>query len=86
MKKTLTALSVLGAFAGSAMAADITISGVVDTGLMYEYYKSEYDSITPESRRSESEHDWSMGSGQNASTRVMITGSEDLGNNHYCPK
>lgn len=30
MKKTLAALAVLGAFAGSAVAADVTLFGVVD--------------------------------------------------------
>ena len=35
MKKTLAALAVLGAFAGSAMAADVTLYGVVDLGLKY---------------------------------------------------
>lgn len=32
MKKTLAALAVLGAFAGSAMAADVTLYGALDTG------------------------------------------------------
>lgn len=31
MKKTLAALAVLGAFAGSAMAADVTLYGALDT-------------------------------------------------------
>ena len=33
MKKTLAALAVLGAFAGSAMAADVTVYGIVDVGV-----------------------------------------------------
>ena len=32
MKKTLAALAVLGAFAGTAAAADVNLYGVVDTG------------------------------------------------------
>ena len=32
MKKSLTALAVLGVFAGSAMAADVTLYGALDTG------------------------------------------------------
>jgi predicted porin len=32
MKKSLTALAVLGVFAGSAMAADVTLYGAIDTG------------------------------------------------------
>ena len=39
MKKTLAALAVLGAFAGSAAAADVTLYGVVDLGLNYQYSK-----------------------------------------------
>ena len=35
MKKTLAAVAVLGAFAGSALAADVTIYGRIDTGLQY---------------------------------------------------
>ena len=34
-KKSLIAIAALGAFAGSAMAADITISGRIDTGLNF---------------------------------------------------
>lgn len=33
MKKSFVALAVLGAFAGTSMAADVTMYGVVDTGL-----------------------------------------------------
>ena len=35
MKKTLAAVAVLGAFAGSALAADVTLYGKVDLGLQY---------------------------------------------------
>ena len=35
MKKTLAALAVLSAFAGSAIAADVTLYGRVDLGLRY---------------------------------------------------
>ena len=34
-KKTLAAVAVLGAFAGSAFAANVTMYGIVDTGLGY---------------------------------------------------
>ena len=33
MKKSLMALAVMGAFAGTAMAANVTVYGVIDTGL-----------------------------------------------------
>ena len=35
MKKTLAAVAVLGAFAGSALAADVQLYGIVDTGVQY---------------------------------------------------
>ena len=37
MKKTLAALAVLGAFAGSALAADVTLYGLVDYGFSYQH-------------------------------------------------
>lgn len=37
MKKSFVALAVLGAFAGTSMAADVTMYGVVDTGLLYQH-------------------------------------------------
>ena len=39
-KKSLTVLAVLGAFAGTAMAADVTVYGVVDAGLAYTHDKT----------------------------------------------
>ena len=35
MKKTLAAVAVLGAFAGSALAADVQLYGLIDTGVRY---------------------------------------------------
>lgn len=37
MKKTLAALAVLSAFAGSALAADVTLYGRADLGLRYSH-------------------------------------------------
>lgn len=37
MKKSLAALAVLGAFAGSAFAADVTLYGLVDYGFNYTH-------------------------------------------------
>ena len=37
MKKTLAAVAVLGAFAGSALAADVQLYGIVDEGLAYSH-------------------------------------------------
>ncbi len=71
MKKTLAALAVLGAFAGTAAAADVTLYGVVDTGLAYTY-----DDWTDEPK----EETFGMMSGYNAVSRFGIKGTEDLGN------
>lgn len=41
MKKTLAALAVLGAFAGTAAAADVTLYGDIDTGFAFTHEKVE---------------------------------------------
>ena len=41
MKKTLAAVAVLGAFAGSTLAADVQLYGIVDTGLQYLHSDSD---------------------------------------------
>ena len=71
MKKTLAALAVLGAFAGTAAAADVTVYGVVDTGLAYTY-----DDTTDAPK----EETFGMQSGYNATSRFGLKGTEDLGN------
>lgn len=75
-KKSLIAIAALGAFAGSAMAADITISGRIDTGLnFHDYeYKDSVNGVT------EDGNTFGMKTGQYSSSRVTIKGSEDLGN------
>lgn len=45
MKKTLLALAVLGTVAGSAMAADVTLYGRIDTGLRYTNVDSDFQNI-----------------------------------------
>lgn len=71
MKKSLAALAVLGAFGASAMAANVSLYGVVDTGLMYNYSDpfvgDDADTL-------------SMESGINAGSRFGLKGEEDLGN------
>ena len=47
MKKSLTALAVLGVFAGSAMAADVTLYGAIDTGLEYIITRQQILLATP---------------------------------------
>ena len=44
MKKTLAAVAVLGAFASSAFAADVTLYGKVDLGPQYQ--NTNIDSLT----------------------------------------
>ena len=73
MKKTFVAAAVLGAFAASAMAADVTLYGVVDTGLHYS------------NKNVESKHDvnsFDMKSGASAGNRWGLKGTEYLGNGY----
>ena len=69
MKKTLAAVAVLGALAGSAMAAEVTLYGVIDTGLNWTQVKT--NKATTDS--------FSMGSGQDSGPRFGLKGTEDLG-------
>ena len=71
MKKTLIAVAALSAMAASAMAANVTLSGVVDFGLNYQHVKDGSDPAT---------NSFTAKSGQNSGTRFMFKGSEDLGN------
>lgn len=41
MKKTLVAMAVLGAFAGSSFAADVTLYGVLDEGVKYTHFDAD---------------------------------------------
>lgn len=76
-KKTLIAVAALGAFAGSAMAADITISGRIDTGLNYHHQKV---TDTDSQEALADKDDFGMKAGQYSGSRVTIKGSEELGN------
>ena len=71
MKKTLIAVAALSAMACSAMAAQVTLSGVVDLGLNYQHVKNADGSKT---------NSFTMKSGQNSGSRFMLKGSEELGN------
>lgn len=73
MKKSLAALAVLGAFAGSAFAADVTLYGLVDYGFNYTHYDADYTGVDDDSS-------FQMKSGQNSGSRFGLRGSEDLGN------
>lgn len=79
MKKSFVALAVLGAFAGTSMAADVTMYGVVDTGLLYQHGEASatIDGFGSASAEVDS---FSMETGTNSASRFGIRGTEDLGN------
>ncbi len=72
MKKTLAAVAVLGAFAGSALAADVQLYGIIDTGL--QYLHSDADT------NKDATNSFSMESGMASGSRFGFKGTEDLGN------
>ncbi len=73
MKKTLAALAVLGAFAGSAMAADVTVYGIVDVGVKYVH-------SDPDEQGKDATDSFTMASGNQSGNRFGLKGVEDLGN------
>lgn len=76
MKKTLAAVAVLGAFAGSALAADVTLYGVIDTGVNWTQTKG---SGFADATKNVTTNSFSMGTGQNSGSRFGLKGTEDLG-------
>ena len=76
MKKTLLALTVLGAFAGSAMAADVTLYGKIDTGV--KFTATDFDMKAANGQ--DDKHSFEMASGTNSGSRFGLKGTEDLGN------
>ena len=73
-KKSLTALAVLGVAAGYASAADVTLYGVADLGLMYNHSKVEKNNAATKT------DSFGLESGINAGSRFGLKGTEDLGN------
>lgn len=73
MKKTLAALAVLGAFAGSAMAADVNLYGIVDVGLKYVH-------SDPDTKGTDATDNFTMATGNQSGSRLGLKGVEDLGN------
>ncbi len=61
-----------GAFAGSALAADVQLYGLVDLGL--NWTQVDKGTTTTDS--------FGMGSGQNSGSRFGLKGTEDLGNGY----
>lgn len=79
MKKTLAALAVLGAFAGSAMAADVTLYGAIDQGLSYTYSDVKgFDG----SKVVDGDNTFEMTSGIDTASKFGLKGVEDLGNGY----
>ena len=77
MKKSLTALAVLGVFAGSAMAADVTLYGALDTGFEYFHHKTtNFDGTSVKDDTFDMQTGWDTGN------RWGLKGSEDLGNGY----
>ena len=73
MKKTLAAVAVLGAFAGSALAADVQLYGIVDTGVGYNHV--DVDGLGD----GQDIDTFQMKSGQASGSRWGLKGTEDLG-------
>ena len=81
MKKTLAAVAVLGAFAGSALAADVTLYGKVDLGLQYMNTNTDQlvvngvDIVGTQNVKKDS---WGMKSGSNSGSRFGLKGAEQI--------
>lgn len=73
MKKTLVAVSVLGAFAGSALAADVQLYGILDTGVGYSHIDMDTSGV-------DDVDSFEMRSGVGSGSRWGLKGTEDLGN------
>lgn len=78
MKKTLAAVAVLGAFAGTALAADVTLYGRVDAGLNWTSVDYEDGNNSANDYDNDS---FSMKSGQYTGSRWGIRGSEHISEN-----
>ena len=73
MKKTLAALAVLSAFAGSALAADVTLYGRADLGLRYSH-------VDGDQANKDAVDTFEMASGNYSGSRFGLKGTEELGN------
>ena len=81
MKKTLAAVAVLGAFAGSALAADVTLYGKVDLGL--QYMNTNTDQLVIDDQGLAGMQDvkkdsWGVKSGSNSGSRFGLKGTEQI--------
>ena len=76
-KKSLAAMAVLGAFAGSSFAADVTFYGKLDAGLSYENAETTYLNGSKDTVEG-----LTLDSGVQEASRFGIKGVEDLGNGY----
>ena len=76
MKKTLLALALMGAMAGTASADQVTMYGVIDLGLDFTSIAGDHNAALQDV----SDSTLTMGSGQNAGNRFGLKGTEELGN------
>ena len=81
MKKIAVAVSA-ALLAGSAIAADVTVYGVIDTGLSYTNTREKISDAGWKINSSTSERKFSMDSGNSAGSRWGLKGGEDLGNGY----
>ena len=81
MKKIALAVSA-AMLAGSAMAADVSVYGIIDTGLSYTNTREKISDVGWKINSSTSEKKFSMDSGNSAGSRWGLKGSEDLGNGY----
>lgn len=72
-KTSLAAVALLGAFAGSAFAADVTLYGVVDEGFLYTHKDADKTDVDAVDKLE-------LKSGIQAGSRWGLKGTEDLGN------
>ncbi len=70
MKKSLVAVALLGAFAGSAMAAQVTLYGIVDEGLNFTRVKVDHE---------KAKNNFSLDSGIQSGSRWGLRGEEETG-------
>lgn len=80
MKKTLAAVAVLGAFAGSALAADVQLYGIIDTGVRYLHSDMDVGYGVGVAKDVDANDTFSMESGMQSGSRWGFKGTEDLGN------
>ena len=76
-KKSLAAVAVLGAFAASSMAADVTLYGKVDMGFQYNN-----EEVTDFNGIKTNEDALKLNSGVGQASRIGFKATEDLGNGY----